>query len=235
MKPIKPHEFFFLLFTAAKNVLNLVIFQQSHFHRSNKKSSGRCWTMLGTRPRAGWQASDLEPYILSRWGATQWASTAPGRPESGATGATRPPPPHPAGVRLFHDLVHPRKPQKVFQMRFRFIFYPPSFQSYCCFLIWPRDLCGFRNVCLRCTKVLTTRSMIINLWSAIKVRKTMSVCPVLTSGAGRSKPHVTRDTTDINGLLASIEIFLPMIEKKWKRVGRTFKRVRLSGFKDRSN
>lgn len=61
-------------------------------------SSPRWWMMLVTRRPVVSPAFGTGPFISSRCDAARWASMAPGRPASGVTGATRPPPPHPTGV-----------------------------------------------------------------------------------------------------------------------------------------
>lgn len=184
--------------------------------------------MLGTRLRAGWPASNLEPCILSRLGATQWASTAPGRPASGATGATRPPPPHPARVRLFHYLAPWKTWKRPVNMLSLYIISSPFLRmSALGFFFSTWCPLAFR------TSVSDVHMswplgpfLVINLSSAIKVRKTTSVCPVLTSWAGRSKPHVTRDTNR-HQWAGCLDRDLPAQDKKLKRVGRTQRSIKL--------
>lgn len=64
------------------------------------------WMMLVTRHLVDWPVSILELFILSRSGATQWASMAPERPASGVTGVTRQQRPPPAVVRAQNTSVH---------------------------------------------------------------------------------------------------------------------------------
>lgn len=100
---------------------------------------------------------------------------------------------------------------------FCFTFYLKSSKcQYFFFYIMP--LSGFHNVCLWCPQIFVPFSL-INPSSPIKASKTTSVSPVWTPWTGRSKPHVTRDTANINRL-GYLDRDLPAEDKKLQRVGR---------------